>query len=120
MIDRSFRSPNGQKMRAGADQTRFMFDLSQHSQQALTLAGIVPQAFEIPRQPARPFNREYVDQIKSAFAKLGSQFVRTVKNRIREIQQVARRIAMLALSQTAIQDRGKLRLVEESAGKRIQ
>src|SRR5215472_4403479 len=95
-------APNGHDVRAGPEHRRFSLHLLNCREQTLTLKRIAPQPIEIAGEPARPFDGQDFQDLKTSGQKFTRQLPGTMKKSVGEIDGIRGRIAMLTLFQIAV------------------
>src|SRR5437879_6458126 len=107
-------------VRTGAKDRRFALHFSDGGQQALALNWVSPETIKIASQPARAFDRQYLEDLKPGGLDFARQFAGTMKESVGKIQRVPCGIPVLAILQVAIEDGSKLRIVEKSVSERVE
>ena len=100
-----------------AEDRRFFLDFANHGQEPFALRRIVPKAIKVLCQPTWTFDGYNFDNVESSRQKLPRQFPWAMKVGIREVQRIARRIAMLAVFQVTVENGRESWLVKKAVRK---
>ena len=95
-------------------QRRFSLDRGEKFHQTLSLHGVFPSLVEQSRAPCRTFDPKDLDFAETGVANFGSQVLRTVKIRRREVLGMVCRITMLTGGNIHTNDLAKLRVLKEA------